>query len=955
MQIQLLIIFICFTTLLVGQNDKRTTLNFPNSLSKDEYLNFFNGVKAENIGPTIMSGRIVDLEVDPTDATHFYIAYATGGLWESKNNGTSFESIFNNQSTFGIGDIAVDWKNNKIYVGTGEINSSRSTYAGLGLFMSDDNGKNWKYLGLEETQHIGRIIINPTNTNEIWVCAIGHLFTYNKERGVYKTTDGGKTWKQTLFVNEKTGVIDLCIDPQNSKTIYAAAWQRERAAWNFEESGESSGIYKSIDSGENWELISGPKSNFPQGKGVGRIGIGVSYQNSNIVYALLDNQDHREKEEKEKTDDLTKDDLRKMTKEAFLKLSNDRIAKFLRDNEFPEKYTAETVLTQIKEGSIKPISLVEYLEDSNSLLFDTPVKGAEVYRSEDGGKTWKKTHEGYLDNMVFTYGYYFGQIRVHPKNDSKIYFAAFYVAKSDDAGKTIVNINGENQHVDHHALWIDPNREGHLINGNDGGLNITYDDGKTWIKPTSPAVGQFYTVAVDNAENYNVYGGLQDNGVWCGAHTYNASLGWEMEGKYPYKSILGGDGMQVQIDLRDNNTIYTGWQYGSYYRLNKTTGEEKYITPKHDLGEKPLRFNWQTPIQLSEHNNDVIYLGANKLYRSFNKGDDFKCISGDLTNGGKQGDVSFGTLTTISESPLMFGRVYTGSDDGLVYITENGGLEWSNITRGLPQGYWIRRVVASRHNVDRVYACLSGHTNDDFQSMLFVSDDRGNSWVQLKNGLPNYPVNVIREDPANKNLLFVGTDCGLYFSIDQGTNFFPVKNGFPIVPVHDIAVQDKDADLVVATHGRSIYRMDLEQMRELGKTGDENKFSLLSIPNKRVSEYWGKTKKWFMESGDEPQLNLFYFNQLENTEIKYRLMLNEDILIERKVQGVKGLQEIDVEISIDKQIALALNKKNEKKEGFAKFTEAENGKYYLSEGKYKIIFLVEGKKYEQGLEIEKPK
>ncbi len=956
MRIKLFLVFSFVSALLSAQIDKRANDQLIRDLTKETYLNYLNGIKATGIGPTIMSGRIVDLEVDPVDPTHFYIAYATGGLWETKNNGTTFESIFNNQSTFGIGDIAVDWKNKKIFVGTGENNSSRSTYAGLGIFSSEDNGKNWKYLGLEETQHIGRIVLNPNDANEIWVCAIGHLFTYNKERGVYKTTDGGKTWKQTLFINEKTGVIDLVADPQNTKTLYAAAWQRERAAWNFEESGEGSGIYKSIDGGETWNLLTVPKSNFPQGKGVGRIGLAVSYQNSNVIYAVLDNQDHREKDGTKKEDALTKEEIKNMSREQFLKLPVGKVEKFLRDNDFSEEYTAEVIIAKVKDQIIKPETLALYLEDSNALLFDTPVKGAEVYRSDDAGLTWKKTHEGYLDNMVYSYGYYFGQIRVHPKNDNKIYLAAFYVAKSEDAGKTIVNINGDNVHVDHHALWVNPNREGHLINGNDGGLNITYDDGKNWIKPNSPPVGQFYTVAVDNSEDYIVYGGLQDNGVWCGSHNYNASAEWQMNGKYPYATILGGDGMQVQIDLRDNNTVYTGWQYGSYYRINKTTGEEKYITPKHNLGEAPLRFNWQTPIHLSTHNNDVLYLGANKLYRSFNKGDDFKCISGDLTSGGKPGDVSYGTLTTISESPMQFGLIYTGSDDGRINVTRDGGVGWMQIDKGLPQGYWVRRVTASAHNVARVYACLSGQTMDDFQSLLYVSNDYGMTWEKLSNGLPNYPVNVIKEDPTNKNLLYVGTDNGLYISLDEGENFLPVKNDFPVVPVHDLAIQNRDADMIVATHGRSLFKIDLEQVREVTTRELNNKFTFLPIKAIKYSERWGKEKKWYQDEKDAPAVNVYYFTNVDNATIEITVKdPDSDVLFTDKITAKKGLQSYELKLMVTDNLARMIDTQRSKKNMPRKFTIAEDGKYYFVAQKYRVEISVDGKKYEQILEIKAPK
>ncbi len=944
-----------------SQTDERLSTSYNKKYSYGDYIGYFNGIKATNIGPTIMSGRVTDIEVDPNDATHFYAAFATGGLWETKNNGTTFSQIFHDNHVFGIGDIAVDWKNNKIFVGTGECNSSRSSYAGTGLYVSSDDGKNWSHLGLTETQHISRVLINPNNSNEIYVAAIGHLFTYNKERGVYKTEDGGKTWNQILFINEKTGVIDLTFDPQNSKTLYACAWQRERTGWNFEESGEASGIYKTVDGGNKWEVVSTANSGFPQGKGVGRIGLAVSYQDSNVLYAFLDNQDHREKKNEEESDALTKDDFKVMSKEQFAKLNNEKLETYLRDNEFPEKYTAPVVKDMISSEKIQPVALSEYLEDANSMMFDTPVKGAELYRSNDGGKTWKKTHEGYLDNMVFTYGYYFGQIRVHPKNHDRVYMVAFFVVKSDDGGKTFTNINGDNVHVDHHSLYIDPNKEGHLINGNDGGINISYDNGINWTKCVNPEVGQFYTVAVDNAENYKVYGGLQDNGVWCGPHSYSNNAGWIMDGKYPYENILGGDGMQVQIDLRDNATIYTGWQYGSYFRINRNTGENVSITPKHELGERPLRFNWQTPIHLSVHQNDVIYLGANKLYRSLNKGNDFLCISPDLTTGGKKGDVAYSTLTAIHESPLKFGLVYTGSDDGLVYVTKDGGTNWENISEGLPKNYWIRRVVASRYNEARVYVCLSGHTMDDFKPLLFVSDNYGKNWKQIGNTLPYFPVNVLKEDAKAKNIVYAGTDNGLYVSIDGGEEFFPITNNFPTVPVHDMAIQERDEELVAATHGRSLYKINLKQIRMLSDSVRNTDFYVLPISKIKPSSYWGEEKKWYENDEHVPLVHFYYYSKKPMPVIELTIKDGDAIIYNEKVSGMLGLQSLSYNLQIESAVAKKLNdeikKKNKgKKESELKlFEEKPNGKYYLIEGKYKVILTVEGKKYERVLKISKEK
>ncbi len=585
-------------------------------------------VPFRNIGPTIMSGRVVDLDVNSQDPTQFYVAFASGGLWFTKTNGITFEPLFDTQETMTIGDIAIDWTpnvngNETIWVGSGENNSSRSSYSGTGIYKSLDRGTTWQRLGLEETHHIGRIVVHPTNPNTVFVGAIGHLYSPNADRGVYKTTDGGKTWKKTLYINENTGIIDLVLDPRNPNTLYASAWHRERRAWNFVEGGASTGIYKSTDGGETWTLVSTKQSGFPTGDGGGRIGLALhSSAKANALYAVIDNQTPRPKEElnKDKKNEITKDTLRTISKDDFLKLDKKLLGEFLEKNGFPKEFTADSIVKLVTANTIKPVTLVEYLEDANNNLFETPITGCEVYRSDDGGATWKKTHSTYLDNIYFTYGYYFGQIRVSPADPDRIYIWGVPVLTSGDGGKTFTSIGADNVHVDHHALWINPNRPDHIILGNDGGVHISYDNGKNWFKANTPAVAQAYHVAVDMATPYNVYTGLQDNGVWRAPSTYKHSPEWYQEGKYPYERLAGGDGMQTAVDTRDNATVYTGWQFGSYYRINEAKGEFVSIRPKHKLGERPLRFNWMTPVALSKYNQDILYIAANRLYRSFDKG-----------------------------------------------------------------------------------------------------------------------------------------------------------------------------------------------------------------------------------------------------------------------------------------------------------------------------------------------
>jgi len=794
-----------------------------------EKRSVLNSISFRNIGPSVMSGRVVDIEANPEDPTDFYVAYASGGVWHTVNNGQSFTPIFDSTETLTIGDIAVNWKTGAIWVGTGEVNSSRSSYAGLGVYKSLDEGKHWQYLGLPESHHIGRILLHPTDNNTAWVAVLGHLYSANKERGVYKTTDGGQTWKQTLFIDDKTGVVDLDLNPKDPSELYAAAWYRTRSAWNFEESGKSSGIYKSRDGGETWSLLNKAGSGFPSGEGVGRIGVAVYPKNPSVVYAIMDNN-FRKPATSKKTDTLSYvlRDFERLNKEQFLQLDPKRLDTFLKRNRLYPKYNAKMVMERVSNGSLPPTVIWDYLYDANNALFDAPIVGAEVYRSEDGGQTWTKTNTKEL-SLYNTYGYYFGKIFIAPDDDRKLVITGFDIEMSTDGGKTFTRIDKENVHADHHVAWNDPRRDSHIIIGNDGGCNITYDDGRHWFKANTPAVGQFYSVVTDDAQPYNVYGGLQDNGVWYGPSTNRENYNWYDNGNYPFKSVMGGDGMQVQVDTRDNSTVYTGFQFGNYFRLNKLNPREsKKITPQHMLGEKPYRFNWQTPVLISRHNQDVIYFAGNKLFRSFNRADTMIAISNDLSRGGRPGDIPFGTITTISESPLRFGLIYVGTDDGNIQVTKDGGYTWTLLNPStskkasvLPQGLWVSRVLASSYNEGRVYLALSGYRNDDFAAYVYVSEDHGNTWKQIAGDLPAEPVNVIREDPKNENIIYVGTDGGLYVRFDRGQRFMMWNAGLPrAVPVHDIAIQPRENEIVLGTHGRSLYIAKLEDVQGLAKDPD---------------------------------------------------------------------------------------------------------------------------------------
>ena len=791
-----------------------------------------NGIAFRNIGPSVMSGRVVDIEVNPVDPTEFYVAYATGGLWHTTNNGQSFVPIFDNEDVIGIGDIAFNWVTRTIWVGTGEVNSSRSSYAGIGVYKSTNNGKQWTYVGLPESHHIGKIQLHPTDNNTAWVAVLGHLYTPNKERGIYKTTDGGNTWKQTLYIDENTGAIDVDINPTNPLELYAASWYKTRKAWNFEESGATSGIYKSIDGGNTWQMITKQNSGFPNGDGVGRIGIAVVPQKPNIIYAVVDNNFHQPDTAQKKIDTsrYVLKDFKELTKEDFAALNNKKLDTFFKRNNIPKKYTAIIVKEMVATDKLKPTILWDYLYDANTALFETPIIGCEIYRSDDAGLTWKKTNTKPL-RLYNTYGYYFGKIFVSAANEDKVVITGFDIELSTDGGKTFKRMDKENVHADHHFAWINPKRDSHMIIGNDGGCNITYDDGEHWFKANTPPVGQFYAIAVDMAKPYNVYGGLQDNGTWFGSSKTKENFDWYDSGHNPYTAINGGDGMQVQIDWRDNTTVYTGFQFGNYIRRKTDKArsmasdddedEDKTISihPRNDLGETPLRYNWQTPILLSRHNQDVLYFGTNKFHRSLKKGAAMETLSDDLTTNPKQGDVPFGSLTTIDESPLKFGLLYAGSDDGNIHVSKDGGYTWNNISTGLPKamkGLYVSRVTSSQYKVSRVYATLNGYRNDNFGSYVFVSDDYGTTWRQIAKDLPAEPVNVIKEDAKQESIVYIGTDAGLYVSIDGGASCMQWGNNFPkSVPVHDIVIHARENEIVVGTHGRSLYIAKLDDVQKL--------------------------------------------------------------------------------------------------------------------------------------------
>ena len=813
-----------------------------------------SGLELRNVGPPIMSGRVVDVAVI---ADTMYVAYATGGLWRSVNHGTTFEPLLD--ATCMLGAVATH-PSGRLVVGSGEVNSSRSSYAGDGVYLSDDFGQTWTHAGLEKTHHIGRIAIDPNNRDRMWVAALGELYSPNQGGGIYRSEDGGQQWTRVLAPPvSNTGFVDLVVDDNDPNHLFAASWQRTRRAHDFTESGKGSGVWESIDGGDTWNRISA-KGSFPEGEHAGRIGLSY-HANSRTLYALIDNQAPRPKEEETESGDLDKEDFLNMSDDAFAALDNDRLQAFLDDNGFQSADSASAVKHRIASGDLSPRALYDYLTDGNQAMFDVEIVGPELYRysliAQEGAsssntldqlamgvtapvqpRVWTRTHDEWLDDVWYSYGYYFGTISCDPSDVNTVYIAGVPLLKSTDAGQTFASIGAPNVHVDHHKVWVDPSNGNHLINGNDGGINVSWDGGDSWIKCNSPAVGQFYAIEVDNAEPYRIYGGLQDNGTWVGSSHHRESVRWHQSGSYGYEGLGGGDGMQIEVDARNNEVVYTGYQFGWYQRTNRGTGESVSLHPMHALGETPLRWNWQTPILLSKHQQDVLYMGSNKVHRSLNQGDDWETLSDDLTQGGIPGNVPFGTLTTLAEHPRHFGQLAVGSDDGLVHVTMDGGHSWKQLnlpiqtTWSNKQGaghFWVAEVMWSQHDDNLLVVALNGYRHDRFDAMVFATEDMGKHWKDWGSALPQEPVNALVESEDREGWWVVGTDGGAYLTIDGGQSFTHIHANLPRVPVHDLAIQERENELVIGTHGRSIYVLDLEPL--LAKDGEPKDWNdeLLSI------------------------------------------------------------------------------------------------------------------------------
>jgi len=894
----------------------------------------------QSVGPHQMGGRIVDVAAFPDKPHTYFAAYASGGLWRTDDNGGSWRSLFDATPSITIGDIAVDPENlDRIWVGTGEENSSRSSYAGTGIHYTADGGKTWTHLGLTDTHHIGRILLHPNDSDTLWVAAIGRLYSTNAERGVYKSTDGGKTWRKTLYIDENTGVIDMAIDPANPDRLFAAAWERSRKAWNFVEGGPGSGVYISEDGGETWTAAN---EGLPTGEYMGRIGLSVCASSPNVVYACVDNQAPREDED-EDDDALTARKLAAMDQEAFLALEDEDIDSFFRRNRFHGDIKAKQVKEDLKAGELTMDDLVNYLGGRGSNLYDAPIVGLQVYRSDDHGKTWRLTHEKRIEDTVFTFGYYFGLIEVDPNDPDTVFVGGVPMLKSVDGGKTWAAAMKPNVHVDFHAIWINPTNSKHVVVGNDGGLNISWDGGENWQGYNRLPVGQFYTVTYDMAQPYNIYGGLQDNGVWYGPST----LGFSGARHNPYidawEAIGGGDGAFVQVDPRDNETVYLGLQFGNYQRRNLNDERDRVrIYPRHKLKEDPLRHNWMTPIVLSQHHHDIVYMGANRVLRSLDRGETWEPISDDLTtNPEEQGDVPFGTVTMLRESPHEFGTLYAGTDDGRLWITRSNGYEWKEISGDVTKGLWVSGIEVSPHDRGAVFITMTGYRNDDFRTYVYMSEDYGKTWTDIRGNLPDEPCNVIRQDRKNANILYLGTDVGLFISLDKGQRWHAHSGGMPNVPVYAMEAHPREHELIVATHGRSIYVMDLKTLQQMEPDTLEQDLVVFKAEKATFSESWGDEPSfWSMFPRTEPGTD-FYFHAKTAGAATVEILSDGQTLHRGEIAATAGVNSWRWDYSVTPPAEKAKKKKRKKKDEAKAdeeppFHQGENDAWYAKAGEYTV-------------------
>ena len=833
--------------------------------SDDPLLRSF---RFRSIGPASMGGRINDVAVSETDPNIIYLGYAVGGVWKSENNGVTFEPVFDTYTTASVGDLAIHPRDpNIVYVGTGEANNRQSSSFGDGIYKTTDGGKTFTHIGLRETQTIARVVIDPKNPDTVYVAALGHLFGPNPERGVYKTTDGGKSWNLVKFLDNDTGFTDIVLDPVNPNILYAASYQRRRAGCCFNGGGPGSAIWKSTDAGKSWNKLTG--NGLPPGT-YGRIALDVSRSNPNVVYAQVE------------------------AGEVGRPLQTPPVQQTAATEATPPGAAAVTppggapgqrgAAPGQRGGAGQPAAPAAAAAAGgrgagrgggyNWCNNAGPGRGfggrggqqaggagipqvappldpsrGGIFRSDNKGQAW--THVSNCNARPM----YFSQLRVDPSNDKTIYVAGLPVAKSLDGGKTFVTLDeagggGDSGHVDQHGIWIDPKNPRHIMQGNDGGLNISWDQGKTWDFVNTMATALPYAVSADMRRPYYVYIGLQDNGSWGGPSAVRGRGGIMNSHWF---GIGGGDGFYTAVDPTDHNIVFSESQDGNTNRYDLRTGRGQTVRPSAGgrggrggggggRGGTPnvlnattgdaYRFNWSTPFQLSPHNPKILWLGGNRLFKSYNQGESWVAsedltkridrntvalmgVPGNVTMLSKNdGVVSYGTIITISESPVMPGVVWVGTDDGNVQVSRDGGVTFTEVGKNLPglpanHQHWVSRVEASHFDQGTAYVAVDGHRSDDLKPYVFVTRDFGKTFQSITGNLPQFGnVQVIREDLKNRDLLFAGTEFGLYATLDGGKTWQKFMNNYPTVRTDDILIHPRDNDLIVASHGRSVWIAD---------------------------------------------------------------------------------------------------------------------------------------------------
>ncbi|HET7437188.1 MAG TPA: hypothetical protein VFN10_20945 [Thermoanaerobaculia bacterium] len=806
------------------------------------------GMKARSIGPAGMSGRVASIDAVESNPDIVYVGAATGGLWKSTNGGLSFTPLFDDQPVAAIGSVAVFQASPEtVWVGTGEGNPRNSMSVGNGIYRSNDGGKTWQHLGLEKTERIHRIVLHPTNPNIAWVAAMGQAWGQNADRGVFKTEDGGKTWKKVLFVDERTGAADLIIDPSNPNKLFAAMWEYRRWPWFFNSGGPGSGLYETLDGGATWKKYT-EEDGMPKGD-LGRIGLGISRSNPNIVYALV--------------------------------------------------------------------------EAGKSALL----------RSDDGGQKWRSVN---TENSVAPRPFYFADIRVDPADPNRVYNLWTLMSVSSDGGKSFSTLVPFSKvHPDYHAMWINPRNPEHLFVGNDGGVAESEDRGRSWRFVATLPLGQFYHVTLDNEQPYNVYGGMQDNGSWRGPNTT-----WETGGirNWDWQEVGFGDGFGTMPVPDDPMIGYAMSQEGYLVRWNLRTGERKDIRPPAPK-DADIRFNWNAAIAQDPFDANTVYFGSQFVHKTSNRGDSWTIISPDLTtnrkewqqqatSGGVTPDVTgaenYTTIMTIAPSPVERGVIWAGTDDGRVQVTRDGGTTWTSVEanlKGVPANTWVPEIKASRRDAGTAFIVLDNHRRSDWTPYVFRTTDYGKTWTSLATkDLQGYALSI-EQDPVDPDLLFLGTEFGLWVSQNGGKSWFKWTHGVPTVSVMGLAVHPREHDLVIATHGRAAFVIDdIRPLRTMSKESLAKPLDLFPIPD--AQQYTARQKEGARFLGDaefrgenEPYGALLTYSLSgadlpHPTEAKERERKEK----EREAQRKPRISETGVPLDVPKEPEATALKKEEKAE-----------------------------------------